>query len=87
MSAFRKSQIQSVRYDSHKSRIFAMEKMKISSETGYKRSRVINGYGPHKMLDMLHQELSEKLAKRKDQIQDLVDEIILSNHKSKEVKK
>ena len=39
-----------------------MEKMKINSKTGYTRSRVIKGHGPHRILEMKQQELLKRLA-------------------------
>ena len=41
-----------------------MEDMKINSEIGYKKSRVMSGYGPHKMLDMIQQKGLEKVVKK-----------------------
>lgn len=40
-----------------------MEKMKINSKRGYTRSRVINGHGPHRILEMKRQEMLDKIAK------------------------
>ena len=51
----------------HESRILRLEEMKINSEIGYNRARVISGYGPHKMLEMMHQKLLTKLAKEETQ--------------------
>ena len=39
-----------------------MEKMKLNSKRGYTRSRVINGHGPHRILEMKRQELLKRLA-------------------------
>jgi hypothetical protein len=47
-----------------------MEEMKINSKIGYRRSRVKNGYGPHKMLEMMQQEGLEKLANNEGQAKD-----------------
>jgi hypothetical protein len=47
-----------------------VEKMKIDSEIGYNRARVISGYGPHKMLEMIHKKMFEKLAKKETQEKD-----------------
>ena len=44
-----------------------MEEMKINSEIGYNRSRVINGQAPHKMLEMIQQKMLKKLAKKEAQ--------------------
>ena len=41
-----------------------MEKMKLNSEIGTNRSRVINGHGPHKILEMIQEEMLERLAKK-----------------------
>ncbi|MFW9955565.1 MAG: hypothetical protein ACFFD3_13530 [Candidatus Thorarchaeota archaeon] len=41
-----------------------MEKMKINSEIEYNRNRVLNGHGPHKMLEMIQQEMLEGLIKK-----------------------
>jgi hypothetical protein len=35
--------------------VFEMEKMKINSKIRYDKSRVKNGYGPHRMLEMIQQ--------------------------------
>jgi hypothetical protein len=40
-----------------------MEKLKLNSKRGYSRSRVINGHGPHRILEMKRQQMLEKLAK------------------------
>ena len=44
-----------------------MEKMKLNSKTDYNRSRVINGHGPHRILEMIRQELLDIIAKEKTQ--------------------
>ncbi|MHA1636700.1 MAG: hypothetical protein ACTSUO_09120 [Candidatus Thorarchaeota archaeon] len=44
-----------------------MEEIKINSEIGYKRNRVMSGQAPHKMLKMAQQKLAIKIAKEKDQ--------------------
>ena len=36
--------------------------MKLNSKRGYTRSRVINGHGPHRILEMKRQELLKRLA-------------------------
>lgn len=45
-----------------------MEKMKINSEIGTNRSRVINGHGPHKILEMIQEEMLEQLIKKDVQV-------------------
>jgi len=40
-----------------------MEKMKLNSKRGYTRSRVINGHGPHRILEMKRQEMLDRIAK------------------------
>ncbi|MFW9945147.1 MAG: hypothetical protein ACFFB7_09130 [Candidatus Sifarchaeia archaeon] len=40
-----------------------MEKMKINSKRKYRRSRVANGYGPHKMLKMAQEKALSKREK------------------------
>jgi hypothetical protein len=42
-----------------------MEKMKLNSKTDYNRSRVINGHGPHRILEMIQQELLDSISKNK----------------------
>jgi hypothetical protein len=37
-----------------------MEKMKINSKRRYRRSRVANGHGPHKMLKMAQEKALSK---------------------------
>lgn len=37
-----------------------MEKMKINSKTEYNKDRVMSGYAPHELLNMIQQEASEK---------------------------
>ena len=37
-----------------------MEKMKINSKTRYNRARVRSGYGPHRILKMVQEEIREK---------------------------
>ncbi|MFW9925303.1 MAG: hypothetical protein ACFFDM_00905 [Candidatus Thorarchaeota archaeon] len=37
-----------------------MEEMKITSKTLYNRARVRNGYGPHRMLKMIHEKKFQK---------------------------
>ena len=69
-----------------------MEKMKINSKTGYRRNRVKNGYGPHKMLEMIQQKGLEKLANneghKKDSDSSLkAEEIPPSRQKITEVEK
>ena len=44
-----------------------MEEMKINSEIGYKKNRVMNGQAPHKMLKMAQQKLAIKIAKEEAQ--------------------
>ncbi|MDF1538531.1 MAG: hypothetical protein P1Q69_06480 [Candidatus Thorarchaeota archaeon] len=41
-----------------------MEEMKINSKTGYNKSRIMNGHGPHNMMKMEHQKMLAKLAKQ-----------------------
>ncbi len=45
-----------------------MEKMKINSEIGTNRNRVINGHGPHKILEMIQEEMLEQLIKKDVQV-------------------
>jgi hypothetical protein len=76
----------------HESRIVEMEEMKINSEIGYKRNRVMNGHSPHKMLEMIQQEMLGKLANKDSQEKNSdsnlkEEETILSHHKLTEVKK
>ena len=40
-----------------------MEEMKINSKIRYNRARVRNGYGPHKILNMLLEQIREDQAK------------------------
>lgn len=40
-----------------------MEKLKLNSKRGYTRSRVIQGHGPHRILEMKRREMLEKIAK------------------------
>ncbi|MHA2020234.1 MAG: hypothetical protein ACW96N_00825 [Candidatus Thorarchaeota archaeon] len=68
-----------------------MEKLKINSKTGYRRNRVKNGHGPHRMLEMIQKERLEKRAKEEDQEKDsdsslTAEEVTLSHHKLTEVK-
>ena len=66
-----------------------MEKLKINSKTGYRRNRVKNGHGPHRMLEMIQKEGLEKRANKEDQKKDsslTAEEITLSHHKLTEVK-
>ncbi len=68
-----------------------MEKLKINSKTGYRRNRVKNGHGPHRMLEMIQKEGLEKRAKIEDQEKDSdsslkTEEVMLSRHKNTEVK-
>jgi len=60
-----------------------MEKMKINSKRGYLRDRVVSGHEPHKMLDMIQNQMLGKLSKasKKDV------EIAPSYEDSTEVKK
>ena len=51
-------------YYTHKSRIKAMEKMKINSKTSYTRNRVVSGHGPHRILEMKRQELLNRLVEK-----------------------
>ena len=44
-----------------------MEKLKINSKRGYRRSRIIHGHGPHRILEMKRQELLEKIANEETQ--------------------
>ena len=39
-----------------------MEKLKLNSKRGYTRSRVINGHGPHRILEMKRQQLQDRIA-------------------------
>ncbi|MHA2003203.1 MAG: hypothetical protein ACXACG_16320 [Candidatus Thorarchaeota archaeon] len=67
-----------------------MERMKINSKTGYRRNRVKNGHGPHRMLEMIQKEGLEKRTKKEDQEKDsslTAEEITLSHHKATGVKK
>ena len=43
-----------------------MEEMKLNSEIRYNRNRVINGQGPHKILEMVQQEMLERSAKKEE---------------------
>ena len=60
-----------------------MEKMKINSKIGYRRARVKNGYGPHRMLEMIQQTVLGKIDNEGQE----EEEILLSNHKATGVKK
>ncbi|MFX1265265.1 MAG: hypothetical protein ACFFH0_07780 [Promethearchaeota archaeon] len=40
-----------------------MEKMKINSKRRYRRSRVLHGHGPHKMLKMAQEKALSKREK------------------------
>jgi hypothetical protein len=40
-----------------------MEKMKINSKIGHRRSQVISGSGPHRLLEMVQEKMSETLTK------------------------
>ena len=69
-----------------------MEKMKINSKTGYRRNRVKNGYGPHKMLEMIQEKGLKKIFNDEDQTKDSdssskVEEISLYHQKLTEVEK
>ena len=39
-----------------------MEEMKIDSKTRYNRARVRNGYGPHRILKMVQEQMLERLS-------------------------
>lgn len=41
-----------------------MEKMKLNSKRGYTRSRIMSGHEPHRIMEMKHQEMLDKLAKQ-----------------------
>ena len=43
-----------------------MGEMQINSKDEYNRKRVANGYGPHSMLKMIHQQMLEKWALDED---------------------
>lgn len=47
-----------------------MEKMKINSKTSYRKSRVTSGYGPHRLLEMIHQIKLGNLIKEENQDED-----------------
>lgn len=38
--------------------------MKLNSEIGNSRGRVINGHGPHRILEMIQEEMLERVAKK-----------------------
>jgi hypothetical protein len=41
-----------------------MEEMRIDAKTGYNNSRIINGHGPHKLLEMTQEQgLSNRISK------------------------
>ncbi|MHA1938533.1 MAG: hypothetical protein ACW97O_10025, partial [Candidatus Thorarchaeota archaeon] len=63
--------------------------MKINSKTGYRRNRVKNGHGPHRMLEMIQKEGLEKRTKREEKDSDSslkAEEITLSHDKLTGVK-
>ncbi len=61
-----------------------MEKLKINSKTGYRRNRVKNGHGPHRMLEMIQKTMLGKLTDKENQEKKEID---LSLHKATGVKK
>ncbi len=69
-----------------------MEEMEINSKIRYGRSRVINGHGPHRMLEMIQHQMLGRLADEDVQDEDLdlnmkEDAIAFPSRKSGEVKK
>lgn len=54
----------------HESRILKMAEMKIKSGTRYKKNRVMSGHAPHKILEMIQQEMLEKSAKKETKEKD-----------------
>lgn len=68
-----------------------MERMKIDSKTGYRKNRVKNGYGPHRILEMLYQTKLGKIVKEESHNRDselnTKKEAISSRHKLTEVRK
>ncbi len=47
-----------------------MAEMKIKSGTRYKKNRVMSGHAPHKILEMIQQEMLEKSAKKETKEKD-----------------
>lgn len=43
-----------------------MEKIKLNSEIGNNRNRIMSGHGPHRILEMLQEEMLERFAKKND---------------------
>jgi hypothetical protein len=68
----------------HGSRILEMERMTINSKKSYRRDRVISGRGPHEMLNMIHQQMRERLANDQD---DDIDRNMIDSEKLTEVEK
>ena len=68
-----------------------MEEMKLNSKTGYRKSRVTSGYGPHRLLEMLHQtklgDLIEDESHDNDSASDVKKDAISFQNKHREVKK
>jgi len=50
-------------YYSHDGRILKMEDIEINSKINYKRNRVMSGNEPHRILQMIQEQVLEKRTK------------------------